>query len=431
MTTNVRLLAYRLLRKYEKERLIGREDVDSVLSVLSDRDRRFLKELVWGVMRKEELLDWYINQLLKKTDIPPAVRVALRMGTYQLLFMDGVPDYAAVSETVKLIKNESFKKLINAVLRRIKSVPPPSDLHVALSHPKWIVDYWRSFLPKDVVLRIMEWNQEPLPTVLRVNSFVTTRDEVIEILSKEGAEAVYGKHSPFSIVIKKLGVPLNNSRVITEGFATVQGESSQMVPLLMDLRPNMKVLDTCSAPGGKTTFIAELMKDSGEILATDVSMERLQLVTKHVKRLKLSSVKIKLADAEHLTEYVQDAFDRILVDVPCSSLGTARHHPEVLRRVKKEEFSELSKKQLRILSQAWKLLKKGGILLYSTCTVTKEENTEVIKAFASQTPDFEVIDLREKLEDYGVEGLWDGFGFLMLPDETLTPFYVSALRKTG
>lgn len=431
MRTNVRLLAYRLLRKYEKEKFLDREDVDSVLSVLNDRDRRFLKELVWGVMRKEELLDWYINQLLRNPDIPPAVRVALRMGVYQLLFMDGVPDYAAVSETVKLVKNENFKKLVNAVLRRVKSVPPPSDLHLVYSHPKWLVDYWRSFLPEEVVLRIMEWYQKPLPTVLRANSLVTTRDEVIEILSKEGTEAVCGKHSPFSVVIKKLGVPLNDSKVITEGLATVQGESSQIVPLLMDLEPNMKVLDTCSAPGGKTTFIAELMKDKGEILATDVSMERLQLVEKHVRRLKLSSVKIKLADAERLTEFIQDEFDRILVDAPCSSLGTARNHPEVLRRAKKEEFKELSEKQFRILSQSWKLLKKGGILLYSTCTITKEENTEVIKAFAEQTPDVEVIDLRKRLEDYGVEGLWDGFGFLMLPDETLTPFYVSALKKTG
>jgi 16S rRNA (cytosine967-C5)-methyltransferase len=210
MRTNVRLLAYRLLRKYEKEKFISREDVDSVLSFLDDRDRRFFKELVWGVVRKEELLDWYINQLLKKKDVPPAVRVALRMGAYQLLFMDGVPDYAAVSETVKLVKNENFKKLVNAVLRRLRTVPEPKELHLVYSHPEWIVNYWRSFLPEEAVLRIMKWNQEPLPVMLRVNSLAATKEEVIKILAEEGTEAVPGKHAPFSLVVRKLGISMND-----------------------------------------------------------------------------------------------------------------------------------------------------------------------------------------------------------------------------
>ncbi|HAA82215.1 MAG TPA: 16S rRNA (cytosine(967)-C(5))-methyltransferase, partial [Thermotoga naphthophila] len=284
MKTNVRLLAYRLLRKYEKEKFILREDVDSVLSFLDDKDRRFFKELVWGVVRKEELLDWYINQLLKKKDIPPAVRVALRMGAYQLLFMNSVPDYAAVSETVKLVKSENFKKLVNAVLRRLRTVPEPKELHLIYSHPEWIVNYWRSFLPEEAVLRIMKWNQEPLPVMLRVNSLATTKEEVIKILAEEGTEAVPGKHAPFSLVVRKLGISMNDSRVIKDGLASVQGESSQLVPFFMELKPGLRVLDTCAAPGGKTTAIAELVKDQGKILAVDISREKTQLVEKHAKR---------------------------------------------------------------------------------------------------------------------------------------------------
>ncbi|PLV60242.1 16S rRNA (cytosine(967)-C(5))-methyltransferase [Thermotoga sp. KOL6] len=431
MKTNVRLLAYRLLRKYEKEKFINREDVDSVLSVLNDKDRRFFKELVWGVVRKEELLDWYINRLLKKTDIPPAVRVALRMGAYQLLFMDSVPDYAAVSETVKLVKNTSFKGLVNAVLRKLKVLPEPEDIHLIYSHPRWIVDYWMSFLPKEAVLRIMKWNQEPLPVTLRVNPLTTTREEVVRILSSERSTATHGKHAPFSVVVKKVGTPLNNSIVITKGLASVQGESSQLVPLLMDLKPGLKVLDACAAPGGKTTAIAELMRDEGEILATDVTTERLLLVEKHAKRLKLSSIKTKLVDAERATEYIQTKFDRVLLDAPCSSLGTARNHPEVLRRMKKEEFKRFAERQSRMISQVWELLVERGILLYSTCTVTWEENTGVVKEFVDRTKNVEIIDVREELRRYDVEGIWDGYGFLILPDETLTPFYISALRKIG
>ncbi|HBT99535.1 MAG: Sun protein [Thermotoga sp. 47_83] len=431
MKTNVRLLAYRLLRKYEKEKFILREDVDSVLSFLDDKDRRFFKELVWGVVRKEELLDWYINQLLKKKDIPPAVRVALRMGAYQLLFMNSVPDYAAVSETVKLVKSENFKKLVNAVLRRLRTVPEPKELHLIYSHPEWIVNYWRSFLPEEAVLRIMKWNQEPLPVMLRVNSLATTKEEVIKILAEEGTEAVPGKHAPFSLVVRKLGISMNDSRVIKDGLASVQGESSQLVPFFMELKPGLRVLDTCAAPGGKTTAIAELVKDQGKILAVDISREKTQLVEKHAKRLKLSSIETKIADVERLTEYVQDTFDRILVDAPCTSLGTARNHPEVLRRVNKEDFKKFSEIQLRMVQQAWQLLEKGGILLYSTCTVTKEENTEVVKRFVSERKDVEVIDTRDKMKEFEVEGIWDGYGFLMLPDETITPFYVSVLRKMG
>jgi len=313
----------------------------------------------------------------------------------------------------------------------LRTVPEPKELHLVYSHPEWIVNYWRSFLPEEAVLRIMKWNQEPLPVMLRVNSLATTKEEVIKILAEEGTEAVPGKHAPFSLVVRKLGISMNDSRVIKDGLASVQGESSQLVPFFMELKPGLRVLDTCAAPGGKTTAIAELVKDQGKILAVDISREKTQLVEKHAKRLKLSSIETKIADVERLTEYVQDTFDRILVDAPCTSLGTARNHPEVLRRVNKEDFKKFSEIQLRMVQQAWQLLEKGGILLYSTCTVTKEENTEVVKRFVSERKDVEVIDTRDKMKEFEVEGIWDGYGFLMLPDETITPFYVSVLRKMG
>lgn len=428
---NVRALAFRILRKYESEKFISREDVDDVLSVLEDRDRRFLKELVWGVIRKEELLDWYIDQLLKKRDIPPAVRVALRMGAYQLLFMDSVPDYAAVNETVKLLENENFKKLVNAVLRRIKDVPPPKEPHLLYSHPAWIIEYWSSFLPWESVQRIMVWNQKPLPVTLRANTLVVDREELLKTLEGEGTKARPCEHSPIGVVVEKAGIPLQQSRAIKEGLVTVQGEPSQLVPLLFELRPGLKVLDACSSPGGKTTEIAELMKNEGDILAVDVSFEKVKKVQENCQRLGIKIVRTLVADAERLSQFLNEEFDRILLDVPCSALGTARSHPEVLRRVKPKLFEEYSEKQLRMLFEAWKLLKEGGYLIYSTCTVTHEENRDVLERFSREVPSVEFMDIREKMEMFKVEGIWDGFGFLMLPDETITPFYVSLLKKIG
>lgn len=430
---NIRKIVSRVLRIFEKRRKIPEEEVRKALSRMSDRDRAFFKELVWGVVRKRRLLDWYIDKFLKRKEIPPAVRVLLRIGAYQILFMNSVPNYAAVNETVAIVENERFKSLINAVLRKIANmeIEKPTELSLKYSHPEWLVNYWKSFLKKEVVERILKWNSLPSPIVLRVNIIKTTKKELMKILENEGHEISETSHSPVGIWIKKLGKSLDDSKVLSEGLATVQGESSQIVSFLMELEPGLKVLDVCSSPGGKTTHMAELMKNRGKILAFDISRDKVEKVLENAKRLGIEIIDTGILLGEKLSEVVQEEFDRILLDVPCSSLGTIRKNPDVMWRVKKSDFKELSKLQYELLNSAWKLLKEDGVLMYSTCTITLEENKNVIERFVSEHNNVKILDVRNDMQKFNIDGIWDGFGFLMLPDETLTPFYVSKLRKIG
>ncbi|HDG62407.1 MAG TPA: 16S rRNA (cytosine(967)-C(5))-methyltransferase, partial [Thermotoga sp.] len=187
---NTREIASRVLRIFEKKKRIPEDEVRRALSRMDERDRAFFKELVWGVVRKRRLLDWYIDRFLRRKEIPPAVRVLLRMGVYQILFMDSVPNYAAVNETVALAENKSFKRLINAILRKVSSmeIEEPSELSLKYSHPEWLVNYWKSFLKEEIVEEILRWNMVPSPIVLRVNTLKITREELMGILREEGHE---------------------------------------------------------------------------------------------------------------------------------------------------------------------------------------------------------------------------------------------------
>ena len=362
---NVREIASRVLRIFEKKKRIPEDEVRKALSRMNDRDRAFFKELVWGVVRRRRLLDWYIDKFLRRREIPPAVRVLLRIGVYQILFMDSVPDYAAVNETVALVENESFRGLINAILRKISSVEigEPSELSLKYSHPEWLVNYWKGFLEEEVVERILKWNMVPSPIVLRVNTLRITREELINILKEEGHEVSETPHSPVGIWIKKLGKSLDDSRVLSEGLATVQGESSQIVPFLMELDSDLIVLDVCSSPGGKTTHIAELMRNKGKIMAFDISLDKVEKVMENAKRLGIEIIDAGISPGEKLPDIVKEKFDRILLDVPCTSLGTIRKNPDVMWRVKKSDIKKLSKLQYELLSSSWKLLKEGGLSL--------------------------------------------------------------------
>ena len=351
---NAREIASRVLRIFERRKRIPEDEVRKALSRMDDRDRAFFKELVWGVVRKRRLLDWYIDRFLRRREIPPAVRVLLRMGVYQILFMNSVPNYAAVNETVALAENKSFKRLINAILRKVSSmeIEKPSELSLKYSHPEWLVNYWKSFLKEEIVEEILRWNMVPSPIVLRVNTLKITREELMEILREEGHEVSETLHSPVGIWLKKLGKSLDDSRVLSEGLATVQGESSQIVPFLMELDSDLTVLDVCSSPGGKTTHIAELMKNKGKILAFDISLDKVEKVMENTKRLGIEIIDTGVSPGEKLSEIVKEKFDRILLDVPCTSLGTIRKNPDVMWRVRKSDFKKLAKLQYELLSSS-------------------------------------------------------------------------------
>ncbi len=426
---NVRRLAYRALRMVYKRRRIPQSDIESTLSRLDGRDRAFFKEMVWGTLRRTVYLDWVIDSHLRNPQIPPSVRVALRMGAYQILFMDSVPDYASVSETVRLINNTSFRRLVNAVLRRISRSGrvEPEETHLRFSHPKWISDLLIESYGEDNAILMMENHMLPAPVVLRVNLLKTTRESLLDEMRSLGLRVEPTEHSPQGLILEYNG-SLKDLRPFEEGKFTVQSQSSQLVSLLFDPKPGEMILDMCAAPGGKTGHIAELMKDRGKIFALDVSPDRIEVLRESVERLGLRSIETILMDAREAPRFFEEKFDRVLLDVPCTSLATVRKNPDVLLRVKPEDVKRLSNLQRELLEAGWKVLKDGGIMLYGTCTLTPQENTENVRWFV-ENHDVEVVDLRSRLEPFGVDGIWDEYGFLILPDEETTEFYVSVLRK--
>ena len=427
---NVRKIAYRVLRKLERDKRFPTEETKSALSQMEKRERAFFKELVWGTMRKQIYIDWLLNKYLKNPEIPPAIRVVLRIGVYQILFMDSVPDYAAVSETVELVENIRFRSLVNAILKRISKdgFKDPQEIHIKYSHPNWIYEELLKW-EKSVAETVMRDHMKALPTVLRVNTLRISRERLVENLRKKGIESRPTVHSPFGIVAR-YNSDLSELFAIKEGLAIAQGESSQIVTILLDPKPGTKILDMASGMGGKTTHIAEYTKDNAEILAVDDSAEKIDILKENAKRLGIKSIKTLTADSRRLSDIVKEKFDYILLDAPCTSLGTARKNPDVLLTTKPDEPKKMRIIQRALLEQARKLLKENGRMIYSICTFTKDESTNLIREFLNVNKDMKIADISEKLEAMGINHRWDGFGALMLPDgDVLTEFYISELEK--
>ena len=427
---NVRKIAYRVLRKLEKDGRFPTEESKMALSRMEKRERAFFKELVWGTMRKQIYIDWLLNEYLKNPEIPPAIRIALRMGVYQILFMDSVPNYAAVAESVKLVENVRFRKLVNAILRRIsrEGFKEPDEIHIKYSHPEWI---YKELLKwgNDVANIVMEDHSKPLPTVLRVNTLKTSREELLKRLQKEGIDSRPTKHSPFGIIIRYNG-DLSELPAIREGLAIVQGESSQIVTAILDPKPGSKILDMASGMGGKTTHMAEYTKDDAEILAVDDFSEKIDVLMENAKRLGINSIKTLVADSRRLSSVIKEKFDYILLDAPCTSLGTARKNPDVLLTTRPDDPEKMRKVQKDLLDQATRLLKEKGKLAYSICTFTKAESTDLLREFLERNGDMRVVDIRENLGNLGVDYVWDGLGAFMIPDgDVLTEFYIAAFEK--
>ncbi|SHH20573.1 16S rRNA (cytosine(967)-C(5))-methyltransferase [Thermosipho atlanticus] len=411
------LIAYRLLRKKFKAGMFSKDFYEAFSYV---EEKAFFKDLVYGVLRRQEYLDWVVNKFLRKKDIPPSIRTILRIGAYLILFTN-IPNYAVVNETVNLVEKQSFRKLVNAILRNITKIPyleHPKELYLKYSVPKWLLEYWKKFLPNDYLYSMLEYNLIPIKTSARVNKRKLTREQ----LNLENIK--YTAHSPIGIIFETFNISPWELKEYIKGDITYQSESSQLIPLLIDFNKDEFILDACSAPGGKATEILEL--SDVKLYVNDIDASRIELVRNQFKRLNLRAEKFTIKDARKLN--FDFKFDKILVDAPCSSLGTARRNPEVLRRQSPKNIKFLSSLQKEILTNIWTLLKQKGLLVYSTCTVTYEENTMNVKWLVEEKGG-KIIDIRDKLENFKVKYLWDGYGALFYPDENLTPFYVSIILK--
>jgi 16S rRNA (cytosine967-C5)-methyltransferase len=387
-------------------------------------DYAFITEVVYGTLRWRGRIDWIIGLIsrVRPEKLERFILNLLRLGLYQILFMDKTPVSAAVNESVEMVKvlgRGEAAGFINAVLRRISDgrldmeVPQgkdPSSISVRHSHPLWLVERWAQELGIDETIELCRANNRVPPLSLRANTLKTSRAKLLAEIRKGVPQAMPSPFSPEGVLIDP-PVPLSRVPRFREGWFQVQDESSQLVGHIMDPKPGERVLDACAAPGGKTTHLAQLMGNRGRIYAADISTRRLSLVKENCYRL---GVKIVTALRSNLTKPVvfksEGGFDRILVDPPCSGLGTLWRNPDIKWKRKKEEISTFRGIQRDILHHVAPLVRKGGSLVYGTCTLTREENEEVVAEFIAGHPGFEVEDLSSNLPQ-GLKPLTAGDGF--------------------
>jgi 16S rRNA (cytosine967-C5)-methyltransferase len=419
---NARQIALRILCELETKDAFANETLELFCKNhrLSNLDRRFVSELVNGTTKMRRRLDYILSFFLEKeiNKLTPWIRNILRLGVYQIDFMDRVPDSAAVNEAVNLAKKFGHRgtvALVNAVLRsylRDKSrVYFPSwegdkveNIALFYSFPNWMVESWLNMFGEEETIKLCQAFNEKPKLCCRMNSMKVDHISLEEKLTKS---KIKFKSSRFleNFYHIESRVDLNRFLPLQEGLVYLQDESAGFPVLLLAPQPGEIILDLCAAPGGKTTFIAELLKGKGKVLSVDKSWEKIELLRENCRRLSIDSVNFFCADA---CDFQRRPVDRILVDAPCSGLGVLGKNSDSRWRKQKEDLVRLQKLQLQILFNAANLVKKGGVLVYSTCTITPEENDQVIANFLGERGDFKLVDASLHVDS----GVVDQSGFV-------------------
>ena len=421
---NPRQIAARVL----SQRLTSGEFTENLLETalatarLSPADRGLCHELVCGIVRWQKTLDALIA---RKTDPAreqrPALKNLLRLGLYQIFWLDRIPPHAAVHETVELAKQSGYGHqagFINAVLRgylreadEIKKILADMKISqpaLGWSHPEWLVEKWRKNFGEDKTRQLLEWNNTPPKTFARVNILKTDAGKLVERWREENVEYDFctrdwtGENLAFEL---KAHPPLNSLGSLRDGWFYLQDPSTLLAPVLLAPQAGENILDACAAPGGKTTFIAQLMNNEGKITASDIEPNRLKLVRENCARLGVSNVQMPLP--AFINPQSAPLFDRILIDAPCSNTGVMRRRVDLRWRISEAEISRLQKTQLELLNQAVPKLKPGGFIVYSTCSLEPEENSETVKQFLTAHQNFTLESERQLLPFAdGVDGAY-------------------------
>lgn len=438
-----RALALDVLMRVEERSVHADVELASALaaSTLDVRDRALASRLVYGTLAWQGRLDWQLARLTDRDPgtFHPSVRMVLRLGLYQVTLLDRVPPHAAVATSVDLAKRSVRVAggLVNAVLRRAvrerDALPLPDHendpvefLAIALSHPRWLVERWlRRFGSETRAL--LAADNEAAPTVLRARP--GERDLLIARLATAGIACEPGRFAPDAVHVHAA-----DPHAIpgwTDGAFSVQEEASQLVTWLLAPEPGMRVLDVCAAPGGKSAHAAERMQDRGTIVAVDHRARGAAIVGRTAARLHLRAVTPLVLDARTAgAAFPRASFDRILVDAPCSGLGTLRAHPEIRWRRTPADLARLAREQRRILEAVAPLVRPGGAIVYSTCTLTDEENAGVVDPWLATHPELRRENARQVLPE-SARPLVDATGALVtLPHrDGLDGFFAVRVRR--
>lgn len=407
-----RELAVQVLGRVEGEAAYANLLLQKSLNVLSDiRDRQLTTLLVNGTLKNRLTLDYALRRHLRGplSELPHEVRWILRISTFQILYLSKIPPSAAINEGVELVKKRQGKytSLVNGVLRRVlesdwditwpsREKEPVRYLSIRYSHPEWMVKRWLKRYGIDETEALCLANNEPAMTWIRTNTLKITRENLRERLESEGVTVTLGDRVPESLKIEDFG-SMDKLQSFQEGLFTVQDESSQLVAHILNPGAGDQILDACSAPGGKTTHLAQKMENQGNILAFDILSRKLELVDELADRLGITIINPQLGDARELPGVADFSCHKVLVDAPCSGLGVIRRRADMRWNKKEEEIKELAELQLAILERAARSVAADGELVYSTCTLEPEENFEVVKAFRTRHPEFVSVNLAEEL----------------------------------
>ena len=407
MVDKAREIALKILYKIDNEgaysNIVLREMIQQNRNILNEKDIGLISEIVYGVttwkLTLDEIIKKYSNIRLKKISV--WILNILRMSIYQIIFLDKVPKSAAVNEGVNLAKRYGHKSssgFVNAILRKVNKKDYEEMFLIkdeieriskTRSIPKWIIENLKEEgLSIEKIEEICKYSNERPKILIRVNTLKTTKEELKRKLESRGIEVKEGILEDFLVLSKIRNI--ENMNEFKEGLFTVQDEAVGLTALILDPKKNEKILDACSSPGGKTTYIAQIVDNEAEIEAWDIYKHRTKLVEQTAERLGANSIKVKVQDATIYQEEYFEKFDKILLDVPCLGLGVLKRKPDIKWQRKEGDIREIAKIQLTILKNCSKYLKSNGELVYSTCSILKEENEKVVNEFLKENSNFMV-----------------------------------------
>lgn len=440
MIDKTREIALKILYKIDKEQaysnIVLNEEIKQNRKKLTEKDVGLISEIVYGVttwrLTLDEIIKKHSKIRLKK--ISPWILNILRMGTYQIIFLDKIPKSAAVNESVNLAKrygHSSSSSFVNAVLRKIekndyeeffKIKDDVEKISKITSMPEWIVKELLKNNSIEKVEQICKNLNLKSQITIRVNTLKITKKELIKKLEEKDIEYkeinleemdLRGELAEDFLILNKVK-NIENLDLFKNGYFTIQDISAGLTAKILNPKQGEFVLDACSAPGGKTTYMAEIMKNKGKIEAWDIHEHRTKLVEQNAKKLGINIIQSQVKDASIFDETMTEKFDKILLDVPCLGIGVIKRKPDIKWQRKVEDIEKITKIQKAILEECSKYLKKGGDLVYSTCSILKEENEDIILKFLNENKDFEIVNNCQ---------------ISIIPDEKKDGFFICKLHK--
>lgn len=406
-------------------------------SNIDERDYNFIKEITTGVIHNRTYLDYVIkiNSRVKIKRIHKIILSILEMAIYQMYFLDKVPDYSIVDESVNLAKiygNRGSISFTNGILRSISKKDAPQvkiedsidNLSTFYSHPKFYTEYFYNNYGEEFTKKLLKANNEMPPFTIRVNTLKTSKSDLMSNLKELGFEIEETVYDNALNILNPKGII--DTKYFDEGHFYVQDLGSILVASFLNPRENSSLLDLCAAPGGKTTHLAEIMNNTGEIIACDKSQGKIKLIQENAKRLGVKNIETRVNDARVLNKDFIDKFDYVLVDAPCSGTGLYRKKPDIKWNKDLEDIKSLAEIQLEILDKAKDYVKDGGELLYSTCSLSKIENEDVVNKFLENNKNFKIKKLRDRevLKLFPSTDGSDGFSISLMEKNWLWAFAV-------